>query len=135
MSVAFYVISAVTVAGGLAAVLLKNTIQCALALAIALAGMALLFLALDAQFAGFAQILIYIGAVVILVVFAIMLTRESETPTGAVHSKAWLAGLLVTAAVTRSPASHALLCTAPVGVSDSRVSMMAKTTRITTAPM
>jgi len=99
LSVAFYVISAVTVAGGLAAVLLKNTIQCALALTIALAGMALLFLALDAQFAGFAQILIYIGAVVILVVFAIMLTRESETPTGAVHSKAWLAGLLVTAAV------------------------------------
>lgn len=99
MSVAFYVISAVTVAGGLAAVLLKNTIQCALALTIALAGMALLFLALDAQFAGFAQILIYIGAVVILVVFAIMLTRESETPTGAVHSKAWFAGLTVTAAV------------------------------------
>jgi NADH-quinone oxidoreductase subunit J len=99
LSVAFYVISAVTVAGGLAAVLLKNTIQCALALTIALAGMALLFLALDAQFAGFAQILIYIGAVVILVVFAIMLTRGSETPTGAVHSRAWLAGLLVTAAV------------------------------------
>jgi NADH:ubiquinone oxidoreductase subunit 6 (subunit J) len=99
MSIAFYVISALTVAGGLAAVLLKNTIHCALALTIALAGLALLFLSLDAQFAGFAQILIYIGAVVILVVFAIMLTRGAETPKEGVHSRTWFAGLVVTAAV------------------------------------
>ena len=49
--------------------------HCALALTVAFAGLALLFLQLDAQFAGFAQILVYIGAVAILVVFAILLTR------------------------------------------------------------
>jgi NADH-quinone oxidoreductase subunit J len=81
-----------TVAGALAAVLLKNTVHCALALTVAFAGLALLFLKLDAQFAGFAQILVYIGAVAILVVFAILLTRGSETPKDGVYSKFPLAG-------------------------------------------
>ena len=74
-------------AGGLAAVLLKNTVHCALALTVAFAGLALLFLELDAQFAGFAQILVYIGAVAILVVFAILLTRGSETPKDGVYQQ------------------------------------------------
>jgi NADH:ubiquinone oxidoreductase subunit 6 (subunit J) len=99
MGIAFYLISALAICGGLAAVLLKNTVHCALALTIAFAGLALLFLQLDAQFAGFAQILVYVGAVAILVVFAILLTRGSETPTDGVFSKTWQAGLAVAAAV------------------------------------
>jgi len=99
MGIAFYIISALTVCGGLAAVLLKNTVHCALALTVAFAGLALLFLQLDAQFAGFAQILVYIGAVAILVVFAILLTRGSDTPKDGVFSKTWLAGLAIAAAV------------------------------------
>jgi len=99
MSGVFYFISAVTVAGALAAVLLRNTIHCALALAVAFAGLALLFLSLDAQFVGFVQILVYIGAVVILVVFAILLTRDSEAPNQSVYSRTWFAGLVITAAV------------------------------------
>jgi NADH:ubiquinone oxidoreductase subunit 6 (subunit J) len=99
MSALFYLVAALTLAGGLAAVLLKNTVHCALAVTVAFAGLALLFLQLDAQFAGFAQILIYIGAVAILVVFAILLTRGSETPEGGVFSRTWLLGLLIAAAV------------------------------------
>lgn len=99
MSPVFYLFAAVTVAGGLAAVLLKNTVHCALALTVAFAGLAFQFLDLDAQFAGFAQILVYIGAVAILVVFAILLTRGSETPKEGVFSPSWLAGLAVAAAV------------------------------------
>jgi NADH-quinone oxidoreductase subunit J len=99
MSLVFYLFAALTLAGGLAAVLLKNTIHCALALTVAFAGLALLFLDLDAQFAGFAQILVYIGAVAILVVFAILLTRSSETPKDGVYSKNWLAGLAIAAGV------------------------------------
>jgi NADH-quinone oxidoreductase subunit J len=99
MGFAFYLISALTVCGGLAAVLLKNTVHCALALTVAFAGLALLFLQLDAQFAGFAQILVYIGAVAILVVFAILLTRGSDTPKGGVFSRTWVAGLAIAAAV------------------------------------
>jgi NADH:ubiquinone oxidoreductase subunit 6 (subunit J) len=99
MSIMFYLVAALTLAGGLAAVLLKNIVHCALAVTVAFAGLALLFLQLDAQFAGFAQILIYIGAVAILVVFAILLTRESHTPEGGVFSRTWLLGLLIAAAV------------------------------------
>jgi NADH-quinone oxidoreductase subunit J len=99
MSFVFYILAALTVAGGLAAMLLKNTVHCALALTVAFAGLALLFLNLGAQFAGFAQILVYIGAVAILVVFAILLTRGSETPRDGVFSRTWLAGLLIAAGV------------------------------------
>jgi NADH-quinone oxidoreductase subunit J len=98
MGISFYVISALTIGGALAAVLLKNLVHCALAVTLAFAGLALLFLHLDAQFAGFAQILVYIGAVAILVVFAILLTRGSELPKEGVFSKTWLAGLVIAAA-------------------------------------
>ena len=99
MTIVFYLLAAITVAGALAAMLLKNTVHCALALTVAFAGVAVQFLELDAQFAGFAQILVYIGAVAILVVFAILLTRGSETPKQGVFSKSWLAGLAVAAMV------------------------------------
>ena len=65
----------------------------------AFAGLALLFLELDAQFAGFAQILVYIGAVAILIVFAILLTRGSELPKDGVFSKHLAAGLVIAAGV------------------------------------
>jgi len=99
MTIVFWILAALTVASGLTAVLLKNTVHCALAVTGAFAGLALLFLQLDAQFAGFAQILVYIGAVAILIVFAILLTRGSETPQGGVFSRTWLAGLCIAAAV------------------------------------
>src|SRR6201990_797370 len=99
MGFAFWVVAAMTVAGGLAAILLKNLVHCALALTLAFAGLALLFLRLDAQFAGFAQILVYAGAVAILVVFAILLTRGSELPQDGGLSKAWLVGLAMAAGV------------------------------------
>jgi NADH-quinone oxidoreductase subunit J len=99
MNVVFWILAVITVLGGLTAVTLKNTVHCALALTVAFAGLALLFLELDAQFAGFAQILVYIGAVAILVVFAILLTRGSETPSEGVFSRTWFAGLLIAAGV------------------------------------
>jgi NADH-quinone oxidoreductase subunit J len=113
MNFVFYVLAALTIAGGLAAILLKNTVHCALALTVAFAGLALLFLDLDAQFAGFAQILVYIGAVAILVVFAILLTKGSETPKDGVFSKTWLAGLMVAAGVF-AVLGWAVLQTAPM---------------------
>jgi NADH-quinone oxidoreductase subunit J len=61
--------------------------------------LALMFLELDAQFAGFAQILVYIGAVAILVVFAILLTRGSETPKDGVYSHQPFVGLIIAAGV------------------------------------
>ncbi len=99
MNFVFYLLSALTLGGGLAAVLLKHLVHCALATTVAFAGLALLFLQLDAQFAGFAQILIYIGAVAILIVFAILLTRGSDLPQGGVFSRTWFVGLVIAAGV------------------------------------
>ncbi len=113
VSFVFYLIAGLTVAGGLASMTLKNTVHCALALTVAFAGLALMFLQLDAQFAGFAQILVYIGAVAILVVFAILLTRSSETQAGSIFSKSWLAGLAIAAAVF-AVLGWAVLTTAPM---------------------
>jgi NADH-quinone oxidoreductase subunit J len=99
MSWVFYLLASITVVGALAAMLLRSTVHCALTVTVAFAGMATLFLNLDAEFAGFAQILVYIGAVAILVVFAILLTKGSEIPRDAVFSHTWLVGLAVAAAV------------------------------------
>ncbi len=95
----FYLIAALTLAGALAAMTLKHLVHAALAVTVAFAGLALFFLNLDAQFAGFAQILVYIGAVAILVVFAILLTRGSELPREGVFSRTWFVGLAIAAGI------------------------------------
>jgi NADH-quinone oxidoreductase subunit J len=99
MSPIFYLLAALTIGGGLAAILLKNLVHAALATTVAFAGLAMLYLELDAQFAGFAQILVYIGAVAILIVFAILLTRGSDVPKDGVFSRTWFVGLVIAAAV------------------------------------
>lgn len=99
MSVVFWILAVLTLVGGLASVLLRNLVHCALAVTIAFLGLALMFLSLDAQFVGFAQILIYIGAVAILVVFAILLTRGSDLPKEGVFSHTWGTGLVIAAGV------------------------------------
>ena len=99
MTVVFYLVVAISVAGALATVLLKNLVHCALAATIAFGGLALMFLSLDAQFVGFVQVLVYIGAVAILIVFAILLTRGSDLPKDGVFSKSWLWGVVIAAGV------------------------------------
>ena len=88
-----------TVTGAIAALSLRNLIHCALALTVALAGLAALYLQLGSQFIGFAQILVYIGAVAILIVFAILLTRGSEAPEKSILSPSWASGMAVAIAV------------------------------------
>ena len=95
----FSIIAILTVAGGVAAMTLRNLVHCALALTIAFAGLAAFYLQLNAQFVGFAQVLVYIGAVAILIVFAILLTRGSEPPQKGIFSSGWVFGSVVAMAV------------------------------------
>ena len=99
MPAVFLIIAALTIAASMAAMTLRNLVHCALALVVAFAGLAAAYLQLDAQFVGFAQILVYVGAVAILVVFAILLTRGGEEPEKNVFSGSWLAGAAVAVAV------------------------------------
>ncbi len=66
---------------------------------LAFVGLAGLYLQLDAQFIGFAQILVYIGAVAILIVFAILLTRGAESPSQSIVSSSWAISGAVSLAV------------------------------------
>ncbi len=99
MTVSFAIIAGVTVAAAVAAMGLRNLVHCALALTVALAGLAAAYLQLDAQFVGFAQILVYVGAVAILIVFAVLLTRGSDTAQQSMASPGWTAGIAVALAV------------------------------------
>ena len=99
MLATFIILGLLTLAGAIAAMSLRNLVHCALALTVAFAGLAALYLQLDAQFVGFAQILVYIGAVAILIVFAILLTRGSETPQPSILSPSWLGGITVAVVV------------------------------------
>src|SRR3954452_18154053 len=99
MNPVFVIIAAVTIAAAVAAMSLRNLVHCALALAVAFAGIAAAYLQLGAQFVGFTQLLVYVGAVAILVVFAILLTRGSEPQQQSLVSAGWLSGVLATIAV------------------------------------
>jgi NADH-quinone oxidoreductase subunit J len=99
MTLSFAIIAAVTIAGAVAAMSLRNLVHCALALVAAFAGLAAAYLQLGAQFVGFAQILVYIGAVAILIVFAILLTRGGEQAQQSILSSGWVVGIVVAVAV------------------------------------
>jgi NADH-quinone oxidoreductase subunit J len=78
MSVILLILGAVTVCGTSAAMSLRKPVHCVLALALGLIGIAGLYLSLGAEFVGFTQIMVYVGAVAILAVFAIMTTQQSD---------------------------------------------------------
>lgn len=99
MTPLFAILAGLTVGSAIAAMTLRNLVHCALSLALSFAGLAAIYLHLNAQFVGFVQILVYIGAVAILIVFAILLTRSSDNDDQPVFSKGWLAGTAVSAGV------------------------------------
>jgi NADH-quinone oxidoreductase subunit J len=79
MSPVFCVLAAITLAGALGAMALRKLVHNALSAAISFAGTGLLFIQLGAEFAGLAQILVYVGAIAVLMVFVILLTGSGET--------------------------------------------------------
>ncbi|HTD87700.1 MAG: NADH-quinone oxidoreductase subunit J [Verrucomicrobia bacterium] len=92
---AFIVIAILMLAGALAAATLSKLIHAALCLVIAFIGIAALFFLLGAEFVGLVQIFVYVGAVAVLIVFTILLTRHAEEPTSGFN---W-SGVLVAVAV------------------------------------
>ena len=101
MEIAFLLIAAVTLGSAIAAMSLRNLVHCALCTVLTFAGLAAMYLQLNAQFVGFAQILVYVGAVAILILFAVLLTRNSENqPSTRIASPSWIVGILVALAVS-----------------------------------
>lgn len=74
MNFIFALVSAVTLVAAGAAMMLPNLVHCALCAAVAFGGVGVLFMLMGSAFLGLAQLLVYVGAVAMLVVFAILLT-------------------------------------------------------------
>ena len=74
-NIAFGVIAAIMGVAAVRLVTTRNVVHAALFLVVVLGGVAGLFLLMGAEFVGITQILVYIGAVVVLFLFGIMLTR------------------------------------------------------------
>lgn len=87
----------VVVVGGAASILVvtaRNVVHAALYLVVALVSVAATFLLLGAEFVAWAQVLVYVGAVVILILFGLMLTRAPIGPM-AQHNENRKLGLAV----------------------------------------
>jgi len=75
-SAAFIVIAIFTLAAALSAATLPKLMHAALSFAVAFVGIAAFFFLLGAEFVGLVQVFVYIGAVAVLIVFTILLTRR-----------------------------------------------------------
>ncbi|MEW6192146.1 MAG: NADH-quinone oxidoreductase subunit J [Bacillota bacterium] len=74
----FAALTALVLGGGLGVVLLRNVFHAAVAMVVCFLGVAGLYFSLQADFLAVIQVLIYVGAVAIIIAFAIMLTRRGE---------------------------------------------------------
>jgi NADH:ubiquinone oxidoreductase subunit 6 (subunit J) len=72
----FWILAIVILVSGFMVVSLRNIFHCAMFLIVCLSGVAGIFILLGAEFLAAAQVLIYVGAVAILMVFAVMLTSQ-----------------------------------------------------------
>jgi NADH-quinone oxidoreductase subunit J len=94
--ISFFITAIFSLTAAAAAMRLRNPVHCALAAALAFAGLAAIYLELDAEFIGFAQLLIYVGAISILALFAVLLTRGIDVEIGAaIASRSWLTGIAI----------------------------------------
>lgn len=76
-NIAFYVIAAAMVFAAIRVVTCKDILHAALWLVVVLGGAASQFILLAAEFVGVTQVLVYIGAIMVLFIFGVMLTRAS----------------------------------------------------------
>ena len=98
-SAAFFVLAVLTVASALVVITHRNPVVCALALAFHLVGIAGLFLLLGAQFLALLQVIVYAGAIMVLILFVVMLLNLGEETKAGSHGRvqAWLAPVLAAA--------------------------------------
>ncbi|NNM47526.1 NADH-quinone oxidoreductase subunit J family protein [Knoellia koreensis] len=90
LDVAFAAVGAIAAGSGLLAVTTRHVVHAALWLVVCLGAVAGCYLVLGAEFVALVQLLVYVGAIVVLVLFALMLTRapigpNRELSTGRIH--------------------------------------------------
>jgi NADH-quinone oxidoreductase subunit J len=89
MQIIFLLTAAVMLVSAFMLVTTKNLVHAALWLVVTLFGAAVLFATLNAGFIAVVQVVVYIGAIAILFIFAVMLTRREMRETGAGLNQGW----------------------------------------------
>jgi NADH-quinone oxidoreductase subunit J len=97
--IVFILVAILTLGAALMVVTTRNLVHAALWLVVALFGVAVFFVLLHAGFLAVAQVVIYIGAIAILTIFTIMLTRRVARVSDTQLSSNWVWGLVVAVAV------------------------------------
>lgn len=97
--IAFVVISALTVGAAIFALESKQIVYGAIALGFSLLGVAGLFIVLDAVYVALFQIIIYIGAVAVLILFTVMLVGESKLLKESPNTLGKVAGIVTAVAL------------------------------------
>ena len=95
--VIFWLLAIVTVGAALAVVILRDVFRAALSLVLLFMTIAVLYITLYADFLAVVQILIYVGAISILIIVAVMLTRDvwHGSPPGKLRIPAMIVSLLL----------------------------------------
>jgi len=93
----FLIVAVVTLGSALMVVTSRNLVHAALWLVSTLFGVAIIFALLNAGFLAVVQVVVYIGAIAILFIFAVMLTRRDQLESGLQLSSGWWLGALIAA--------------------------------------
>jgi NADH-quinone oxidoreductase subunit J len=123
----FLVLAGILLGGALMVVLGRNVIRSGLWLILSFAGLAGIYALLGATLVAAAQVLIYIGAISVLILFAVMLTQSKTGPVRLVfHHQAWAAAiaaivLAVLLIITMLFTSWPLALAAPVAYAASEI--------------
>jgi NADH-quinone oxidoreductase subunit J len=92
-TVFFYAFAALTLLGAIFTVTLRNAVHCAISLIASLAGVAGLYLLQRAEFLFAVQIVLYIGGIMVLFLFVIMLVNLDDAARQRQYHRHWIAGL------------------------------------------
>ena len=95
----FYIFAAVLILAALMVVGLRNIVHSALALIVVFAMAAGIYVLLNAEFIAIVQILVYVGAVTILILFALMLTRIAGLQRTNPTNKLWVVAIIICAMI------------------------------------
>ncbi len=97
--VIFIILSAVALIGAVGVVTNRNLFRAALFLVLSFVGVAGFYILLEAEFLAMVQLLVYVGAISILIIFAIMLSQRMMAPKFKARNEQWLGGLLAALAL------------------------------------
>jgi NADH-quinone oxidoreductase subunit J len=131
MQILFLITGGLTLLSAVMVVTVRKIMHAALWLVLALLGVAVVFILLEAVFFAVSQVVVYVGAIAILIIFTVMLTHDSMEDRGHQVNGKWLLPFILVMAIfigilflyTSWPASWAL---APAGSGGEEITQLGK---------